>query len=658
MDLGGVSWGNREKQNKCPIGNAEEVRNRINDVRPTMLTTCQRPVIRTNCESCNMRTVLESRSMRTDSYLTGRQPKPVAEGRSRSMIRIIGIMTIVLLAGGSAFGQFIVQPMKVETSVHAGRRVTTKLAVENLSEDTAEIVDLRLVDMSQDPSGVWQSIEPDASVTEDPNGARWVTVGTEQDPLQIDVSKLRSCQKWLRLETDVIELDPLQRKEIGLQIRVPGGTRGYYCAALLAQTRFRPTEGGVHASVILQFLIPVIIEVQGPVMRHDIKVTGIDLEYRPQQELRQAATLVTLGVANTGGTYNRLVGKARVWGQMGGHWRKITDTDFIDTGIIPGVTLNLKEDVGRPLPSGTYRITGVLYVDGRRSQTVQEVIEYDGDKRIVDVPTDAAMDLDPGELTIETMPGAVRGKPMKVINASDENVIVDVELAMPDEMRHAAIVDARGRTVRGDQMGCVEWLDVVPRQFTLQGHTSRNLRVTARMPKSENPFPNYYAAVRFKARYPDGQTAGSTVGRVYVTTRGVESEPRILGKLLTLGESAPGRYFVTAHFSNSGNSHVLPRCRAALTMMPSRMLRKRIDLSGEAYEKGGGSMLPCETRKFSGVLDVGDILPGTYRLTAILEYGVGLSQQVQKSIEVTEQNGQKKVVLKELRPDEVIVIEL
>lgn len=577
------------------------------------------------------------------------------------MIRIIGIVTIVLLAGSSAFGQFnsfIIQPMKVEMGVHAGRRVATKLAVENLSEDTAEIVDLRLVDMSQDPNGIWQSIEPDAAVTEDPNGGRWVAVGTEQDPFQIDISKLRSCRSWLRLETDVVELDPLDRKEVGLQIRVPGGTRGYYCAALLAQTRFRPTEGGVHASVILQFLIPVIIEVQGPVMRHDIKLTGIDLEYRPQQELKQAATLVTLGIENAGGTYNRLVGLARVWGQMGGHWRKITDAEFVDTGIIPGVTLNLKEDVGRPLPSGTYKITGVLYVDGRRSQMVEKEIQYEGDKRIVDVPSDAAMDLDPRELTIEALPGATRARPMKVINASEEVVEIDVELAVPDEMRHAVISDGQGRTIRGDQMSCVEWLEVEPRQFRLRGHTSRNLRVTARMPNSDNPFPNYYATVRLKARYPDGQTAGATIGRVHVKTRKAESEPRILGKLLTLGESAPGRYFVTAHFSNSGNVHVLPRCRAALTMMPSGMLRKWIDLSGEAYEKGGGSMLPCETRKFAGVLDVADVLPGRYRLTAIFEYGIGLSEQVQKMINITEVNGRKMVELEELKPEEVIVIRL
>jgi hypothetical protein len=81
-------------------------------------------------------------------------------------------------------------------------------------------------------------------------------------------------------------------------------------------------------------------------------------------------------------------------------------------------------------------------------------------------------------------------------------------------------------------------------------------------------------------------------------------------------------------------------------------------LSGEAYEKAGGSMLPCETRKFSGVLDVADVLPGQYRLTAIFDYGIGLSEQVQKAIKVTEENGRKVVEMEELKPEEVTVIRL
>jgi hypothetical protein len=358
---------------------------------------------------------------------------------------------------------------------------------------------------------------------------------------------------------------------------------------------------------------------------------------------------VSMGIENTGRTYNRLVGIARIWGQMGGHWRKVMDAEFGERGIIPGVTLNLKEEVDRALPSGTYKIQGVLYVDGRRSKTISKVIEYGGDKRLADLSSkshigvETALDLDPRELTIETFPGATRGQPLKVINASEETVEVDVELAVPDEMRFAAVTDGQGRTLRGDQMSCVEWLDVRPRQFTLRGHTSRNLRITARMPDAEDVFPNYYAAIRMRARYPDGQTAGSVPGRIYVENRKLQSEPHILGTLLSMGEASPGRYFVTAHYTNTGNAHVFPRVRAVLTMVSSGTLAKQIDLSGEAYERSSGYMLPCEKRKFSNVLDVGNVPTGQYRLTSIFDYGIGLSEQIQKIIEVKEVNGQKVV---------------
>lgn len=567
-----------------------------------------------------------------------------------SLVRIIGIVSIILLAGTSAFGQFIIQPMKVEMSAHAGRRVTTKVALENLTRLNSEVVDLCILDMSQDSDGIWQTIEPDAKITEDPNGARWVDVGLPDEPMILDISKLRSCRSWLKLETDTVELDPLQRKEIGLQVTVPPGRVGYYCAALVAKTRFRPGETGVRASVVIQFVVPVIIQVEGRVLPHEIKLTGVDMAYRPAQETTPAATLVTMGIENTGGTYNRLIGKARIWSEMGGRWRKITDADFAETGIIPGVVLNLKEDVGRPLSKGTYKIMGVLYIDGKRSDMIETEIEYEGDGRVRKNEVDAAMELDPREITVETLPGAVRGAPLTVYNASEETVEIDVEVGLPDEMRQA-VVRNDGMTLRGDQMSCVEWLDVSPKQFEIRGFSKRNLRVMVRMPRMENPLPNYYATVRLKARYPDGSSAGTTVGHIYVETQRVEKDYRIggAGSQLTLGEAAPESYYVSARFTNSGKSHVLPRCRGVLTTIPpagsvetAGMIRKRLELSGDAYELSG-SMLPCETRKFSGVLDISDLTDGFYRLTAILEYGMGGSAQVQKGIEIVEENGQKVV---------------
>ena len=113
-------------------------------------------------------------------------------GVSRRIIgRFIGTAAIVLLAGSSAFGQFIVQPMKVEAAAPPNRRFPTTLAIENLNNAALEQVDIRLVDIAQGDDGVWQAVEPD-------------------NPSVVALE--RSCIEWLTLEEDSVELAPLERK--------------------------------------------------------------------------------------------------------------------------------------------------------------------------------------------------------------------------------------------------------------------------------------------------------------------------------------------------------------------------------------------------------------------------------------------------------------
>ena len=69
----------------------------------------------------------------------------------------------------------------------------------------------------------------------------------------------------------------------------------------------------------------------------------------------------------------------RIWQQTQGHWRKTADLTLPENGIIPGVTLNLKQDLGVLLPNGKYKIEGYLYVDGRRGNGVNKEIDFAGD---------------------------------------------------------------------------------------------------------------------------------------------------------------------------------------------------------------------------------------------------------------------------------------
>ncbi len=580
-------------------------------------------------------------------WLVERRTLRVEHGRERWPARLTGILSVLLITCGSALGQFMVQPMRINIATYPNRRTVTTFAIENQSEDAISIVDLRLLDVTQDMSGMWQTIEPDAEVIEDPNGARWVNVGTEHQPVRADISRMRSCLDWLRLEESTVELPPLRRSVLNLWVRVPVGVQGHYYAALVAQTRATiDDDTGIRAPVILRFLIPVIINVQGRPIRDEVKLIDADLTFREARDDSPSATLVTLALNNGGGTYVRVIGATRVLGERGGHWQRITEMQYPDTGVIPGVKINLQQDIGRQLPPGKYRVEGVLYVNGRRADTIRREIDFSGDERARDIVLDAGLDLSPREVPIEVFPGATRTTVMQVANASQDPVTVDAALLLPDHMTVRAFVDDQGNSIRGQDFGCVDWVTIQPTQFTLRGYGRQNLRIVSSMPAMENPLPHYYATVRLNATYDSsGQAAGTTEGLIYLNTRGVDGTPSIRCTQLRISESAPSRYIVTAEYSNFGNTHIMPRCRVILTEVAAGatgMTWRNIEMSSALFNQRG-NMLPLETRQFTGVLDVSSVPDGTYYLTALLQYAGGAAAQRQTAIRITDEGGRKVV---------------
>jgi len=557
---------------------------------------------------------------------------------SRSLARIIGMVTIVLLAGSSAFGQFLVQPMKMEISLPPGRRAWPEIIIENMS-DASRQVDLRVVDISQDPNGIWVPIEPDAKVTEE-GGGRWVEAGPEGSAIRLDISKMQSCQSWLQVDSDSVQVTPYGRLSVRVRVDVPPGKRGYYSAAILASSLLAPARSaGFSTAVVLEFLIPVIIEVQGRPEPSNIKLTDVGLHFRRRTVDKPPATLVSIDIDNFGGTYSRLTGLARVWGKWGGHWRIITEKEFPDTGILPGIHLHLLEDVERALPSGEYKVEALLYVDGRRSPVFSKEFTFKGDERVSIMRGDASIDLDPQEVMIEAIPGATRSGRIAVFNASEETVEVDVELSLPPHMKNA-VYDK----LHGSDFDCSNWVTVSPQRFTLRGHRRQNLRILCSMPKTGLLHPNYYAMLTMQTRWPDGQSAGTTKARLCVIDKKSQGNPRLMNKQLTLSESAPNRYLVTARFSNIGNTHVMPDCRAVLSLAGdvANTPQRSFFLSSDGVEQRG-LMLPLEKRNFTGVLDVSEVRSGMYRLTVVLTGDNGESVQGQTALRVVE-SAQRKVV--------------
>jgi hypothetical protein len=545
-----------------------------------------------------------------------------------SVAKMIGILGLVLLLNGSAFAEFFVSPIILRQQVTPGRRnVRIKFQLENNGRNTTETVSLRIADLTQDENGVWTEVRPD-----DPNNT-------------VDVSTLRSCKDWLMCPVAQATLDPYQMVPVEMQANIPAGTRGFYFAALVAETAPREMSiDGYTSMMSVQYVVPIILEAQTIPMPAQVSLTGVHLKYvAPTVEEPAAKVIASMDVVNKGGTYSRLQGQIRIWRMSEkGYWVKAANVTLPDNGIIPGITLNLKQDIGILLPSGRYKVEGYLFVDGRRGNAINDELDFVGDVRVVDTRGQAPIDLDKDDLFIDVIPGSTRQGTIQVGNGSEDPISVTAEFILPEHMLHAQMGD-----IKGDDLGCVDWVTVQNPQFTLQKYGKRNLSLVVRMPPTATQYSNYYGTLRLHATYEDGTPAGVKTANVCIRNGKVAGRNVIDGRTLSIAVASPGRYYMTANFLNGGVTHVTPKCKGVLTG-PGDVIYKQFLMDSEAAGQNG-ILLPFESRTYTGVLDVSDLPDGVYRLTAALQY-VGRNAQGQQVvensqnqvlIEVLEENGQR-----------------
>jgi len=302
----------------------------------------------------------------------------------------------------------------------------------------------------------------------------------------------------------------------------------------------------------------------------------------------------------------------------------------------------LKHDLGRPLASGPYRMEGFLYVDGRRAGRVQKDLSFQGDAQLAGNAhsADSPLDVEPANSFIDITPGATRSSSIQVVNGSEEGVTVNVELALPGHMATAS----SSRGVRGDDLSCVDWVTVEPRQLTMKGYSRANLRVIAKMPKGAAQYPCYYGTLKLQASYRDGQPAGTSETYICVQNKQVTASPAIATTVLTISEASPSRYLVTAGYMNGGETYVTPSCQGVLSVagVAGVATYKRFLMTSENLGQKK-IQLPFEARVFTGVLDVSDIPPGNYFVTSILHWPGSPVEglQRQQTIVVEEKGGRK-----------------
>jgi len=537
------------------------------------------------------------------------------------MVWVAAIALAVVLSAGPAFGQFLVTPMKLNIQAPPGRLYETILKLSSTDPNAIHTIDLHLVDLSQWEDGSWRIIEPNSA---DPND------------INFDRSKLSSCINWISLEPETIELIPLGIYELQLKLRVPRGIRGFYAAGIMAVLRPRP-EKVQGIAVVIQFLLPVLVEVQGRPIRHDVGYKDVGLEAVASTGNYPATTMVSVNVANKGGTYSNVKVFTRVRGFLGGHWRMITETEFPGANIMPGVELNLRGSLGRALPAGKYRINGVLYVDGRRANMFDKEMDFAGHPGIKDVAGDAPLVLEPSEVYISTLPGATRMAALRVFNGGDEAVNIRVSLAFPDTLYNVSFGN-----VRGEDLDCSGWVQVVPDRFTLPIGGQQTVRVSAMMPSTAALHPCYYSVLRLQSTYADdGQNAGLTTTYACISNSNITASPLAYIQKLSIAAAAnPSQYLVAVRGGNFGSIHLTPRCRVAVVEPDTGRSRIRTTLSSNRY----GLLLPFEARDFSEILDFSSVPAGIYRLVAGLEYAPDTIATKQMAIRVTGERAEQRFV--------------
>jgi len=523
-------------------------------------------------------------------------------------------LALVLGASGNAHAQgFMVKPMKMEFAPRPGQTVESVLELRNTGADEARILDLKLVELTQNSDGGWQIIEPGSKV---------------------DTSKLPSCLKWIKLSADSVKVEPMKMAPVRVSLKPPGSARGFYLAGLIAQIRTKPAEKGI--TIVVRFMIPILLEIEGRPERQRIELADVDMAFRKAGANLPAGTVVSMGVNNEGRTYSRLKGKVKVMFFTNGRWRPVSTAEIPQKGIIPGAKLKLPSDLQRRLPSGKYKLTGTLYVDGRRVKPLEKEIDFEGDPTVTKLAVDTALMLDPPELSIAGVPGSTRTSVIKVENASEDSVEISASSATPPSLRGVAFGE-----LKGDDLSCAGWIQVSPAKFTLRAGGRQNIRLIAKMPKAKEMHANYYGLVCLRAAYPDGQSAGETRTLACVANKSVEAKPAAQAAKMSLAAAEGAKYVLQARFANTGNVHFRPKCRAVLASGMGQTVTE-IELAGEE-----GLMLPLEMRDFSGVLDFEKVPAGTYALKAVLDCGGGQGAAEQMPIRVAVEEGQKVVTVVE-----------
>ncbi|MGI5819710.1 MAG: hypothetical protein ACOX9R_16625 [Armatimonadota bacterium] len=510
---------------------------------------------------------------------------------------------------------FMVKPMIVELTPSPGDAIRTSIEIHNNIGQTQRI-QVRARELTQASGGAWQASAPENA----PAGGR-------------------SALEFMEVSAEELTLAAREGGRVDLTFRVPQRARGFYGAALLINSTPPDTAPGAVAMVV-QFLIPIIVQIEGRPARENIAIADLDMRFirggtravAPGQTREfPPTTEVGMVIANAGETLGRVSGELTVSGKVDDTWRQVARIDLRQRSLIPGGEFTMTSDIGRRLPSGEYRLSATMRLGGRFAGRQERIIEFEGDPEIRTLMTDVPLMMD-DIVQVEAARGGTRSTSFVIENPTNDEVHVATAVDVPRGLRGVALGE-----LDGQELSAAGWVEINPESFRLRGGTSRTVRVISRAPADLPGHPNYYADLHIGAFYPDGQSAGRWKTIVHAKVPGAESSPAAKLENILVSQVEDG-YAVTAQFANVGDVHTRPSCEARLRGADAVELRAQMDSQTTIA-------LPLAIMEWSGNLPLAGVRPGRYTLEVALLYG-DRSTTGGVEVRVTEdENGEKTMTV-------------
>ncbi len=538
---------------------------------------------------------------------------------------MVAVLITMLLSAQSVSAQsgnlagYVVQPGRIDITPRPRSSNETELRIHNFDPNNEINIELKVIELTQKETGEWLPFDTDPCSPFDYYPG-------------LDASKVASCSKWIKMDKTSVTVPKDGDVVIPVRIDVPHNAKmGFWGATIMASTRAKASES-TKTPMVIRTGIPVIASVQlSPTpLPSKVEISGVGMEFIESEGPVPGRVLLTMKAKNVGTSFPRLKPIIRLRGFLNNRWKLITTQEFEEIGIIPGVELNLKSDIGRSLPSGKYELDALLYVDGRLigSKTRATVeLNFKGDPLLSDAASDVPLDLDSKDIVIETSPGLRRSGELKVHLAINEKVKVIPILDVPKCFN--GIVGGNNEKI-SSVLTCMNWLSFEPKELSLEGYRTRNLKITADMPENALKYPNYYASLGLKVVYPDGQEAGTTWVNVIVNNKNASPKAEIKCTSINLTEinASKSTYAIQAKFQNGGTTHIQPTMvRAAVVKAEGYGFTSAMLSTDKA-----GMFLPYDERYYTGILAFSSLDPDDYNLEVLMDYPT--AQKVQKQVRI------------------------